>query len=189
MKQKISIGLDIDGVIRDFTFQFAKFAKQFHGIELKQKDYRQWGFPNVRDQKGRKLITHVFASPQVGQFIYEGAPPITNAYTGYKKFINHPSLEVFIVTSQKKGYEPFTDNWLKNNGFTEHIETFYEKNKLKAPVQLLIDDKPEHVQKYLENSRDGILIDQPYNQDFEFERATDLLDAYNLVINKYQKYL
>lgn len=189
MKQQISIGIDIDGVCRDFPSQFAKFAKEFHGITLQEEDYQTWGYPNVRDEQGRKLITHIFANKKAGRYIYEDAPPITNAYTAYKKFVEHPSLEVFLVTSQKPGYEQFTENWLENNGFTDHIQTYYERNKLKAPVQMLIDDKPEHIQKYWENQRDGILIDQPYNRKAEFERAGDLLDAYNLVINKYQKYL
>lgn len=191
MSRRISIGIDCDGVMRSFTEQFAKYAREFYDIKLTEDDYKEWGYPNVLDPQGRKLVTHVFAKPEIGRFIYEGAPPITNAYTAYKKFVDHPAFEVYVVTSQKKGYEEFTENWLNKHGFTDHIKTFYESNKLNAPVQMLIDDKLSHIEKFFNNQRDGLLINQPYNEDeqVDYPRADDLLDAYNVILNMYQRYI
>jgi 5'(3')-deoxyribonucleotidase len=192
-KQTINVGIDIDGVLRNFGFRFAQYAKQAYGIQVQPEDYLTWGFPNVRKPDGKKVIVDVFANPEVGRFVYEQAPPITGAYTGYRRFTDHLRVNTFVVSSQKKGYEPFSDTWLETNGFTHHIETFYEANKLRAPVQVLIDDKTDHIEAFLGNQRDAILINQPYNQNLDLplsvERADDLIDAWKVFEQKYRKYL
>lgn len=192
-KHKLHIGIDVDGVLRDFGLQFAKYAKQVRGVDVDTEDFQTWGFPNVRDELGRKVIVDVFANPAAGEYVYQNAPPIENALTGYTFFVNHPGIDVYIVSSQKKGYEIFTDRWLEANGFDKHIQTFYESKKIKAPVQILIDDKPDHIMSFIENKRDAILVNQPYNLDVEFPssvaRVNDLIEAFQYVKQRYGRYL
>ena len=188
MKRTIKIGIDVDGVLRDFAAQFAKYAKQRYDKTLKADDFTEFGFPNVT-VRGRKIITDVFADLDAAEFVFGGAPTLTNAKTGYGMFTDDARFDVYIVSSQKQDHEWITNQWLERNGFDQHIRTFYERNKLKAPVQILIDDKPDHIAKYWQNSRDGILINAPYNTngtvEQDFPRADDLIDAYTMLKNVY----
>ncbi len=193
-KYNLHIGIDVDGTLRDFRFQFIKYAREVRGIDIDPMDTNTWGFPNVRDNSGRKVIVDVFANPAVGQYVYEQAPTIENAFTGFRMFVENPRINVYIVSSQKKGYEQFTDNWLEKNGFSNGIQgVFYESKKTNAPVQILIDDKPEHIIAFNQNKRDSILIDQPYNRTEDIPdtvpRVTDMIDAYKYVTKRYSKYL
>lgn len=186
--RKVRIGIDIDGVLRDFGFQFARYAKQFHGITLKADDFEDYGFKNVK-VNGKPLVSRVFYDPQVAEFVFANAPTVTNAKSGYNMFVNNPKFDVYIVSNQKKSQEHLSDRWLEENGFTSHIKTFYERNKLKAPVQILLDDKPSHIEKFLENKRGGLLINAPYNQKHNSQlsigRAEDLIDAYKKLSKRY----
>lgn len=193
-RQNLHVGIDVDGVLRDFQFQFAKYAQEIKGIDVEEEDFRQWGFPNVIKPTGGKLVVDVFANPEVGKFIFTQAPTITNAYTGFKLFTDHSNISVYIVSSQKKDYENFTTQWLENNGFLEGIQgIFYERNKLNAPVQILIDDKPENVIQYSQNKRDSILIDRPYNLSVNIPetipRMSDMIEAYQYVKQRYRRYI
>lgn len=184
----IHIGIDVDGVLRDFDTQFLKYAREIKNMHITVTGQESWGFPTILDEYGDKLITHVFRYPHVGQYVYERAPMIENAYTGYQLFTDNPLIHTYIVTSQKKGYEPFTDQWLENNNLNRHIYTFYEQKKLNAPVQILIDDKPSNVTDYLDSNRFAVLINRMHNEDFDrpdVPRADDLIDAYKLITHKY----
>lgn len=189
----IHVGFDLDGVCRNFDEQFARYAKERYDITVTEEDMAEYGYASVLDTNGRRIIKDVFTDPGIGRFIFEDAPPITNAFTGYSLFVQHSGFEQYIVSTQKREYEQFSNNWIRNNRFTENAAVFYERNKLNAPVQVLIDDKPENVEKYIKNGRDAILITTPktknYQSNLPVPQVTDLIEAYQYAIDKYSKYL
>lgn len=194
VNRQIHIGIDCDGVLRNFASQFTKYAEDVRGVAVRPEDYSTWGFSNVRDREGRKVIVDVFANPAVGKYVYEEAPPIENAYTGFRMFVEHPKIMVYIVSSQKKGYEQFTDRWLQIHGFDKGIQgVFYERKKTNAPVQILIDDKPTHVVDFNKDKRDSILMNAPYNLNVDFgvpiPRVDNMIEAFRYVKRRYGKYL
>lgn len=191
--RQLHIGFNIDGVLRNFGAQFLKYTEQVRGVEVEPEDFDDYGFPNVRDKSGRKVIVDVFANPAAGEFVYQNAPPIENAYTGYMMFVNNPKIGVYLIGSGKKEYEKFTHTWMEKNNFDKHDSTFFEDNKLKAPVQILVDHKPENVVRYNQNKRDSILINHRHNRNAQLPtaiaRVDDMIEAYRYVTKRYAKYV
>lgn len=180
---KLRIGIDVDGVLRDFVEQIAVLAHKETGIRPATPTSYYYDIENETGISFRKRIweTKEWLVP-----VFEDAPVIENAKEAFKKFVDNDRYNVYIVSAQEKGTEQHTTNWLEKNGFTGFQDIIYTKKKLDAPCQILIDDKISNIKEYDSNSRMGILQDTTYNQDYKTNRRVkNLIEAYNLLENKY----
>jgi 5'(3')-deoxyribonucleotidase len=176
---KTRIAIDVDEVLRDFVGQIQNLIQQETGIQTERpKQY----YYDTLDETGVSFRKKIWGTGEWAEPVFVGAPVKPKAKTGYHMFCDDPQFEVYIVSSQKKGTELHTDKWLLKNGFDRHVRNIYTSKKLEAPCQILIDDKIENVQDYLDEARMGVVMDAPHNQHEQLPyRVFDLIEAYNLL--------
>lgn len=182
---KIRVGIDVDGVLRDFVGKTIDKARE-HGVYMSRP--KNYDYIDNYYIDGKSLRHHIWGSEEWLIEIFEDSDVLPFARKGYDKFCENGKFEVHIVTAQKEGTEHYTQNWLDDNGFDKHQNTYYELEKLNSPVQILIDDKPANVKEYAENLREGYLVDCSYNLDSNFKpRVGNLYEAYEKLTEKYGK--
>jgi 5'(3')-deoxyribonucleotidase len=133
------IGIDCDGVLRDFTGklievykrEFPKSKRPNNDNDIKQFD--------LALSFGIEKEIYDFAFVRHSKEIYSEANP----YPGAAKFIQDIKKydhKVVIVTSQpNQGCIDYTKFWLVNNDI-QYDDLIFENNKEKAPVDILLDD-------------------------------------------------
>ena len=181
---KISVGVDVDGVLRDFNEGVRRGAKTILGIDIPTKAFqtRLRGFTATPEK--RNLLRMIFGgNEEMMQHVFFYAPPMPNALKGFKMMINdHKNFDVHIVSSQNEHSALLTDKWLKTNGIEcDNIHYMPTEKKIEAPVSVMIDDLPDTVKRFNDHGKYGILIRCPANEDiaetFPIVRD-DLLGAY-----------
>jgi len=176
---KIRVGVDVDGVLRDFDGELIKILKE-NGIDASHSTYWDDNASKIID--GKSLKSLIWTEEIYLQRVFEKSSVFKKAKRGYDMLCRDPEIDVYIVTDQRNGTEEYTYTWLEKNGFDKHNETYIEKNKLNAPCQILIDDKPANIEKYQNDHRIGLLMSRTHNQSFDYHlRVNDLIEAYKLI--------
>ena len=172
------VGIDVDGVLRDFPQQVINMAQR-EGVHIPQP--KKYEFLD-QEINGESIRSKIWKSEEWLDEVFTEAPLMEKAKLGYDRFCADPNFQVYIVTAQRKGTEKYTEEWLKRNGFNQHFNTVFTFKKVSAPCQVLIDDYPNHIKAYRNVSRMGILVDHTYNQDFVHPlRVDNLFEAYKLL--------
>lgn len=178
MSDKLRVGIDVDGVLRNFVQKIIDMAA-LEDVTVQEPTEYEFLHQLVGDHT---IANHIWGLKDWQEEIFVDSGTFQKGKLGYEMFCTDPQFEVYIVSHQKKGTEHHTDKWLKENGFTQHVQTIYAEDKLEAPCQVIIDDKPANVEDYLDNARMGILIDRSYNQKVSLPyRVENLIEAYNLL--------
>lgn len=178
MSDKLRVGIDVDGVLRNFVQKIIDMAK-IGGVEMLEPNEYEFLHQLVGDHT---IADHIWGLADWQEDVFVDSPQFQKGKLGYDMFCSDPQFEVHIVTHQRKGTEELTSRWLKKHGFVNHVQTHFEEHKLNAPCQVLIDDKPKNVEDYLNNARMGVLIDRSYNKKMNAPyRVSDLIEAYNLL--------
>lgn len=188
---KISVGVDIDGVLRDFNEGVRRGAKAVLDIDVPAKAFRTRlrGFTATPEK--RNLLRMIFGgSDEMMRHVFLEAPPMPNALKGFRMMVNdHKNFDVHIVSSQNEHSAPLTDTWLKNNGIEcDNVHYTPTEKKIEAPVSVMIDDYPDTVKRFNDNGKYGVLIRCPANEDvtemFPVVRD-DLLGAYYHLVKQF----
>lgn len=175
---KSRIGIDVDGVLRGFVEKLQELSFK-EGITFNAPV--NYEFLHL-DVNGESLAYKIWSSEEWLDEVFVNSPVLEKAKSGYHMFCDDPNFEVYIVSAQRKNTEHLTDKWLLKNEFNRHTRNIYTNKKLEAPCQILIDDKPQNVQDYLDNARMGVVYTQSYNDKFDFPyRVNDLIEAYKLL--------
>lgn len=174
----VRIAIDIDGVLAN-SFKLYReiaeaegvtgvFDQAYNGI-FKVKTAEGDNFGNVLFGKYRDELTR-------------NVEPMPNALEAYTKFVAHNDIVTYIVTARDNDGKNATKDWLAEHGFSGYEDLLFLKNKLKAPCNVIVDDKPKTVKDYNNNARMGIIHDAPYNREFDMSyRIDNLNEAYKLV--------
>lgn len=179
----IRVGIDVDGVLRDFNGRVLELAAE-KGLYLSRPT--EWGYLRKHHIDGKSLASKIWTTKEWLEPVFGGASVLPFAKKGYHFFTDNPNFEVYIVSSQTKHTSELTDLWLEKNGFTKHRRAIYTSNKLEAPVQILIDDKPSHIEDFQSNAREGFLVTLSHNLDsLVSPRVENLYDAYLKITEKY----
>lgn len=188
INRKLRVALDVDGVLRDFTGKVCEMYEKESGKSIRKEDITKYGFLYDYKINEESLAKKIWGTEEWLYHVFMMANPIETAKEGYELLCGDSRIEVYIVSAQNKGTEHLTENWLKKHGFDKHVKEIYTKEKLKAPCQVLIDDKKENVFEYNSDNRLGIMISQPWNQDAEYHlKAQDLIEAYNILDQNFYK--
>lgn len=180
MPSKIRVGIDVDGVLRDFVGKVQSLAFDETGLVFEDPDTYYFDTPEL-SMRNKIWGTREWLAP-----VFEDAPVIKMGRMGYNKFCTDPMFEVYIVSHQQPDTEQHTDVWLEKNGFDAHDHVMYLKDKTQAPCQILIDDYPVNVQAYLDISREAYLISQSYNKQSKIRtKESSVLSCYNTLKEKY----
>ena len=150
------IGIDCDGVLRDFIPDLIEGIKTTHPehadkiLVPESWDWEQW-LPFWTDAETEK---YVFEDNYLDFFGVE-CPPIKEAVEDWNKLRawaienNH---KLCLVSAQREHCIEPTEAWLQRWGFVGWDEIHFEKNKHLVDVDMLIDDSPEKLKDFRNKS-------------------------------------
>lgn len=157
------IGIDVDGVLRDFVGSVQRIVKNlFPHMEIKEHTTYalQPAYPDDFD---------------ISKFIWEGSHTrdifsAADIFPGAEDFMHKLSklkVDVAICTSQKYRTEQYTLNWLQLRGI-KYDHFFVTNAKHLLPVKVLVDDKPSTIINCQSSSKIiPICFEQPWNTQIE----------------------
>lgn len=171
------IAIDIDGVLRDFVGSVHKqlIKHQLVVPETPQPKITAWDmhqfYPEIPKEK---IYQFIFNSGYTWSIFADAEP-----YPGAKQFVEDLEAAghvVGLVTSQNKNGWRGTVSWMHYTGVSAsniHCIRFDrgEKSKSNLGYEVLLDDKPENVQDFIDNGGKAFLFDQPWNQESALPRV------------------
>ena len=165
------IGIDCDGVLRDFIPALIDGIKETHPEHADKIlvptswDWEQW-LPFWTEEETEK---YVFEDNYLDFFGAE-CPPIQSSVDDWnklKRWAEDNGHELVLVSAQRPHCEEPTDEWLKKYGF-DFKEKHYTQNKWAVDVDVLIDDSPAKLKKFNERSVNhghSICMKQSWNKE------------------------
>ena len=165
------IGIDCDGVLRDFIPALIDSIKETHPqhankiLVPESWDWETW-LPFWTEDETEK---YVFEDNYL-DFFGPDCPPIKESVEDWKtlkRWAEDNGHELVLVSAQREHCEEPTTEWLQKYGF-DFDEIHYTKHKWAIDVDVLIDDSPAKLKKFNEKSVVGgvsICMKQSWNKE------------------------
>jgi 5'(3')-deoxyribonucleotidase len=178
-KRKIRLGIDVDGVLRDFDSKVIEIAKQVYPDKILGEVTRGWDFPNI--DVDIKELSKLWQETHCEE-IYRNAELMPNVKEEFKLLkewcrTQRPGYQFICVTAQMPYNACHTHYWLGKHYFN-FLEVHISNHKHKIDIDYLIDDSPKNYTKWVEAGRDEkafILFNRPYNEDCPATNRIDKL--------------
>ena len=181
------IGIDCDGVLRDFIPDLIEGIKTTHPehkdkiLVPKSWDWETW-LPFWTEDETEK---YVFEDNYLDYFGPE-CSPIKESVEDWKKLKAWALLndhELVLVSAQREHCIEPTNDWLEKYGF-DFDEKHYTKHKWSVDVDVLIDDSPEKLEIFNDRSVNygkAIRYRQTWNESCQdkymtIDRLSDIID-------------
>ena len=180
------IGIDCDGVLRDFIPDLINKIKETHpehadkiGIPHSW-DWEDW-LPFWTEDETEKYVFEDHFEELFGP----AANPIQSSIEDWPKvkaWAKENGHELVLVSAQREQCKEITTQWLEKYGF-DFDEMHYTHLKHLVDVDVLIDDSPEKLEKFEKESVTGgkaICMKQSWNQECHtkyksIDRLSDLI--------------
>ena len=180
------IGIDCDGVLRDFIPALIDSIKETHPQytnlikEPTSWDWEQWLPFWTEEQTEGYVFTKYYLD-----FFGPECPAIKESVEDWKKlkrWAEDNGHELVLVSAQREHCIEPTDEWLKKYGF-DFKEKHYTQHKWAVDVDVLIDDSPAKLKKFNERSVNhghSICMKQSWNKDckdssISIDRLSDIM--------------
>ena len=180
------IGIDCDGVLRDFIPDLISSIRETHpqqADKIKTStswDWEQW-LPFWTDAETEK---YVFEDNYLDFFGVE-ASPIKSSVEDWPKLVQwakENDHQLILVSAQREHCKELTTEWLKKYGF-DFDEIHYTKHKWAVDVDVLIDDSPEKLSEFNDRSVNhghSICMKQSWNKEckessMSIDRLSDIM--------------
>ena len=166
------IGIDIDGVLRDFNKSFMGVMKKYYPETMLQDKLTDW-----------QLEKHFTLSKAELQEIYWGkhhdavfldADPIPNAIKEMRELFNwadHNGHTLICISSQRPSGRHNSLRWLGKHGLGfEEVHFIKGRYKWKKNIDYLVDDSPQNWHAWKNGRGDDhnfILVDAAYNKHIQ----------------------
>lgn len=160
MKRGLVFGLDVDGVLRDMVGSILRVYNSKFNTNVKREEFMHYDlqkqFPHLPQ------ANDYFFKGDVGRDVLLNALPIPGTLEAFN--LLQDMGKVYIITSQK-GYDnvKYTLDWLWREGFKTDQICFLSNKSMIYGLDYFVDDNPIKFKNC--HSRNGILIDMPYNRD------------------------
>ena len=180
------IGIDCDGVLRDFIPDLISSIKETHPQHAdKIKPVHAWEWeswlPFWTEEETEK---YVFEDNYI-DFFGVDCPPIESSVEDWPKLVkwakenNH---QLILVSAQRENCKEMTEAWLQRWGFM-FDEMHFTHDKWSIDVDVLVDDSPEKLAKFNDRSvayGHGICMKQTWNKELwdkmmSIDRLSDLM--------------
>ena len=166
------IGIDIDGVLRDFGKSFMKVMKKHYPETMLQDKITDWQFEK-HFTLSKKELQEIYWDTYCDAVFLE-APPIYGAIQQMQNLFEWASEKdytVVCISSQRPTGRHNSLHWLGKHGlgFSE-VHFVMGRYKWKKDVDWLVDDSPENWHNWKNGRGDDhgfILMDMPYNQHID----------------------
>ena len=180
------IGIDVDGVLRDFTGNLTNHIKENHpehADKILTPNSWQWNdwLPFWTDDETEK---YVFEDNFIDLFGID-CPPIQSSVEDWpklKRWAEDEGHELVLVSAQREQTKELTDLWLEHYGF-DFKEKHYTHKKHLVDVDVLIDDSPSKLGRFKKqsiNNGSPIVFKQSWNQKSQkskmsIDRLSDII--------------
>ena len=180
------IGIDCDGVLRDFIPALIDSIKETHpqhADKIKPVEAWEWEswLPFWTEEETEK---YVFEDNYI-DFFGVDCPPIQSSIDDWpklKQWAKDNGHQLILVSSQREHCEELTDALLKKYGF-DFDEVHYTKHKWAVDVDVLIDDSPEKLKIFKNKSVSNgqpICYKQSWNKECQdstmsIDRLSDIM--------------
>ena len=170
-KDKLHIGIDVDGVLRDFCKGLLDVIKSEYPEYMKKdtEPLRHWDLEknfNGTKEQIQQIYWHDYL-----QLIMEEGEPFSGAIVEFKEMEEWASTvghKISIVTSQKPHARHSTLYWLSSHQLNPGAVYFESgQDKWRVPIDFLLDDSPENYEHWVRgrgNDFGFYLQDSPYNR-------------------------
>jgi 5'(3')-deoxyribonucleotidase len=160
--------LDVDGVLADFEQQLCNRLRSELGwataksIINKIQQRTSWDFKDILTSAENKIVWALLAEPFAGDMpLIEGAKNLVSALTAY----GHEILCVSSPWISNPTWEHDRRYWLKKHFGIGHRQFISTSVKHHVDGDVLIDDKPSHVETWTATrGKQGLLFGQPYSR-------------------------
>lgn len=179
MEKKLTIGIDVDGVLRDnLQIMIDLYNKNFNDKMTVDdiKDFRtEITFPIIETTTGKTASEWFFQDHSNEIFLQ--AKCFNNVVEDIKKLREYAN--VIIITYQKSLLNKTqTLKWLNKNGI-EYDGIVFAKDKTKFLCDILIDDNDWNF--IGSNAVTGILITAPYNKNKSLEELKSKSNCHDII--------
>jgi len=187
----MKIGIDVDGVLRNFCDGLIEV------IKMDYSDYLKDGFTEITDWQlennfncTKKDLQEIYWHEWAHAIMGNGKPFKDNLAT-MRHFIDNITgayeYEWVCITSQKDHARHYTLSWLGKHELNFDRVVFAKgRDKWKVDVDYLVDDSPQnwHHWKHGRGTEDGfLLLDRPYNQNIDTKnRIFELFDIAEIIL-------
>ena len=170
-KDKLHIGIDVDGVLRDFCKGLLDVIKSEYPSYMKKdtEPLRHWDIEKNFNAT-KKQLQEVYWNAH-SHLIMGNSPEITGAITEFEELTDwclEEGHELSIVTSQKQHARHLTLHWLSLHELNPGAVYFVSgPDKWKVPIDFLLDDSPENYEHWVEGRGSDFgfyLQDTTYNR-------------------------
>ena len=151
----MKIGIDCDGVLRDFISDLKDNIKENypeHADKIKTPETWNWEdwLPFWTEEESEKYI---FEDNYLDFFGYEASPikSYVEDWSKLKAWAKEQGHKLILVSAQRPQTKEPTREWLKRFKF-DFDEIIFTHDKWKADVDVLIDDSPDKLREFKEQS-------------------------------------
>ena len=150
------IGIDCDGVLRDFIPDLVNKIKETHPehsdkiLESTSWDWEQW-LPFWTDEETERYVFDEHYKELFGP----DANPIKSSLEDWPMLVEwakENGHELCLVSAQRDNCKDITEEWLQRWGFMGWDEIHFTHDKWSIDVDVLIDDSPEKMDKFNDRS-------------------------------------
>ena len=180
------IGIDCDGVLRDFIGDLTENIKENfpeHADKIRTPETWNWEdwLPFWTEEESEKYI---FEDNYL-DFFGVDANPIPSSLEDWpklKEWAKEYGHELVLVSAQRPQCKEPTEHWLQRWGFMFN-EVIFTHDKWKADVDVLVDDSPDKLKEFKEksvNNGNPICMKQTWNTKCQtsmmsIDRLSDLI--------------
>ena len=181
MKRPITIGMDCDGVLRDFPKSL---------VETYKMHYPKHDVVPVKEWDKYSLDSYFPVGKDIYKFFTEEHPlsiySMAQPYPGVRGQLSElkEKYRVVIVSYQPtKHIEDLTREWLRNYGLQGATEIFIKDKSKVEGLDVLIDDCTENLQAVRKAATTTIpmALDRPWNQDWDGVRIHNIKEAHEII--------
>ena len=179
------IGIDVDGVIRNFHDRLILLTKMKMPEILLKEEIDHYYYKGVIDADSN-WFRNVY-NTEWSEQLFRDAQPFPSNVFWLEEEINKGEHEFWCISAQWKGNESHTLHWLAKHQLNFKRVIFCSgKKKAMEPVDILVDDSVENLRGWRmhRGTDDGfILMDALHNRDYEYDKRIKKLKE----ISKYIK--
>lgn len=175
------LGIDVDGVLRNFVAEVLKIYNSESDKKLKHEDIKAWnieGYIGItyEEFKNKYIIEN-------SHLTFGSALPYELDIAKKIRNLKYDGHSIHIVTSQWPETQKHTIDWLVANEI-EYDSLHFTPNRSMVKTDILIDDRTSNLIE-VETLTDTISVcmDRPWNKDYKGFRVKDFGEFINLVKN------